>query len=167
MEEWQAWMIVIVVEGVLMNPVAQTPVPLGKKLYRAFCTTERVLLISGETSREELEGWLFMEGMSGHAEVQYPDPIGAGDRVWQVNQLRKRGYDIEVVIEPDPAICAALIREGFNTMTFTHAAYAIPSWRPDYEGRVRPWDALASEVGIQAVLRERDKRTSQMEEYGG
>lgn len=165
-------MIVIVAEGVLINPVAQTPIVLGKKLYRAFCATERVLLISGETPKDELEGWLFMEGMTGHAEVQYPDPViniwNADEmRVWQVNQLRKRGYDIEVVIEPDPGNCAALLKAGFNTMVFTHAAYAIPSWRPDYEGAVRPWDELASEVGIQAVLRERDKRTSQMEEYGG
>lgn len=175
MEEWQIAVIVIVAEGVLINPVAQTPIVLGKKLYRAFCATERVLLISGETPKDELEGWLFMEGMTGHAEVQYPDPIrdhgtgweNWGHRVWQVNQLRKRGYDIEVIIEPDPQVCAHLLREGFNTMVFTHAAYAIPSWRPDYEGAVRPWDELASEVGIQAVLRERDKRTSQMEEYGG
>lgn len=172
-------MIALTVEGFLMRPVSETPIPLGKMFYSFLVPNAAVALISDSIPKVFLDNWLWMEGMSGHAHAEYPDGVmkkhsAPEYRVWQVNQLQRKGYVIEAVIDPDPEVCAALLKEGYTVFNFLHAQYAVPSWRPDYEEKnnypyldekgveqkqfIRPWEVLAGEVANQTALRMHDKR---------
>jgi hypothetical protein len=159
-------MIVIVVEGVLMKPVASTLIPLGAMVYNAFRGVSQVLLVSNETPVDILENWLWMEGLSGWAEIFPPDEImrrgPAPDyRLWQANQIRKKGYSVELIVEADPAVCALLLASGYSVLNYLHALYSLPAWRPDYEYKVKPWDELSQQVATLAAMRAADKRTKE------
>lgn len=154
----------MVVEGILMKPVASTIIPLGAQLYNAFRSTGQVLLISNETPVPVLENWLWMEGLSGWAEIFPPDEImralpAPEYRLWQANQIRKKGYAVDLIVEPDPSACALLLSNGYSVLNFLHALYALPAWRPDYEYQVKPWDELSQQVATLAAMRAADKRT--------
>ena len=51
-----------------------------------------------------------------------------------------------------------LLVAGYNVMTFTHAQYSVPSWRPDASTKLRPWDELAAEAERESYLRINDPR---------
>lgn len=145
-----------------MKPVASTIIPLGAQLYHAFRSVSQVLLISNETPVDQLEQWLWMEQISGYAEICPPDDIMREQenyRLWQVNQLRKKGYNVELVVEPDPVTCSVLLANGYSVLNFLHALYALPAWRPDFEHTVKPWDELSHQVATLAAMRAADKRT--------
>jgi hypothetical protein len=151
------------IEGVLMRPVAQSPISEGLLIYRGLASVAAVILISGETEQRVIDGWLLTQNLTQHGQVIYPDKqmrhySVAENRVLQVNRLRAIGYALELVIVPEPDVAARLIEEGYNCLQFTHAAYAVPSWRPDYAGAVRPWDELSRQVADQARLRSVDER---------
>jgi hypothetical protein len=147
-----------------MKPVGSVIIPLGRQMFHAFCGVTQVGIISNETDPEILEHWLWLEGLSGYAAILPPDAImsvqlsKADYRVWQVNQLHKKGYVIECVLEPEPDIASALLSAGYNVSLFLHAAYSVPSWRPDADNAVKPWDTLADEVANMAAMRAYDKK---------
>lgn len=155
--------IAIVFEGVLSKPVASIPIPEGLLLYQGLCEVSSVLLVSGETPKDELDSWLIHGNLTRHAHVLYPDNVirkvqGSQYRVWQANQLRAMGYAVDLIIEPDPANVAALLREGYNCLHFLHAQYSVPDWRPDYTGAIKSWEELSGMVANQARLRNEDNR---------
>lgn len=155
-------MIAMVVEGILMKPVASTIIPLGAQVYHAFRSINQVLLISNETPVDQLESWLWMEQISGYAEIYPPDDIMQTRddyRLWQVNQARKKGYNIELVIEPNPDNCSLLLANGYSVLNFLHAQYALPAWRPDFQHKITPWNELSDQVARLAAMRAADKRT--------
>jgi hypothetical protein len=164
-------MIAITVEGVLMKPVASTIIPLGRQIYHAFRGLTQIVLVSHETPQAELEQWLWMEGFGDYAAIAPPDSImgtltNPAYRVWQCNQLKKRGYNVELVIEPEPDVCAGLLVAGYSVLNFLHAAYAVPSWRPDYDGDLRPWDELSQQVANLAAMKAHDERLKSDETTG-
>jgi hypothetical protein len=134
--------VCVAVDGVIRNQ-GNVPVPVGISLYHSLISNCNILLYS-ESGRKELDRWLALEALTVHSAVEYNE-----DRVtWlspknrklaQVRSLRNRGFHIDLVIEPDPEASAYFIESGFNVMTFTHAQYALPEWRPDYEGKDNSW----------------------------
>lgn len=56
-----------------------------------------------------------------------------------------------------------LIR-GFNVLTFTHAQYAIPKWRPDYPGENNEWKNLLDTANRTAELKALDRRLEELDE---
>lgn len=150
--------VVIVVEGVLRAPVAGAPILQGKLLYYGLASMMSVVLFSRETPKEELDQFLMLENMNLHAHVVYPDkPYSWLTARSKMAQLRRQ-YSVEMVIDADTPACAELLEDGFNVLHFLHAEYAVPSWRPDYEFKVRPWDSLAAQIAKNAELRSRDSR---------
>jgi hypothetical protein len=150
-------------EGVMMKPVAQTPIPEGLLLYNGLCNVSALIIISGETEQGIVEDWLMTENLTAHANVVYPDKLQRrhtvpDTRLLQVNRLRHLGYAVDLVIVPEPDVAALLISEGYNSMVFLHAAYAVPSWRPDFRGPVQPWSELEKAVTDQARMRALDTR---------
>ena len=75
-----------------------------------------------------------------------------------MNEARRWGHDVTLVIEPNPSVSAALIESGYNVLTFSHAEYAVPMWRPDYTHKPAAWDDLVARVEREAYLRAHDTR---------
>jgi hypothetical protein len=161
--------VAITVEGVIRRAVGGQPVPEGLDLYYGLASRMKVVLITDELDRlpddlriTELAYWLRLEGLMQHDRIIYSEPMWQGDvairRICQVNDARRMGHDITMVIEPDPAVSAELLRTGYNVMTFTHAAYSVPSWRPDYKHTPTPWDKLSEQVEQESYLRANDER---------
>ena len=155
----------ITVTGVLRKPITQQGILQGQLLY--FCLIEgmSVILLSDEKDTKELEHWLMVEGMNRHNKIVPTDSITdrlppAERRLRQLNSLRGQGA-ISFVIDADPETCANLVNNGYNTLTFTHANYSLPSWRPDYESGPTPWDSLVATVNYSNTMRALDKRNEE------
>lgn len=138
--------IILTVEGVLRKHVTAASIPVGITLYHGLANTFNVLLVS-DLEKAELDRWCALEGLNRHAATEHNEGVISHfdpdfRRLQQVNNLRNRGYHIDMVIEPDPGIAAKLLRHGFNCMVFAHAEYALPQWRPDYEVKPRSWDDI-------------------------
>ena len=149
--------VVICVEGVLRKHVTDSPIPVGIALYHGLANTFNVLLASDLTARE-LDRWCALEGLNRHAATEVNEgPISSFDlefrRLQQVLNLRKRGYSIDLVIEPNPETIIKLLYHGFSTMLFTHAQYSMPQWRPDFEHKVRAWEEIEANEIKMAELR--------------
>src|ERR1700689_2644990 len=153
---------VAIVAGGILRKMTGSPIAAGIKLYRALATQFTVVLISDELEdKATLAYWLETEGLQEHARVewsdivldQFPDPQR---RLMQVVNI-SRVNSVELVLEPDPLVSAELIKEGWNTLTVSYAAYMLPSWRPDWVGTVEPWNELSKQVADAARLRAMDK----------
>lgn len=155
--------VAITVEGVLRQPVGGQPIPLGRDLYYGMATRARLVLLSRGNEKRELEHWLTSEGMHEHATVIYTsvpelEHEESESRVLQVTRARNSGYAVDTVVEADPDVAAALLAAGYDVLMFCHTHYSQPSWRPDYQFRVRPWDSLAEQVAHEAYLRAEEER---------
>jgi len=152
----------ITVDGVLRKVVGYAPIPLGIQLYNALATQFQVVLLSDERGDEKggIKYWLDIEGLHEHSNVVFStiimDDLHPSNR--RLYQLDSSGYDVELVVEPDPSISAYVMENGYNTLTFSHAAYSLPSWRPDYQETVAPWADLEQQVAHNAMLRAQDRR---------
>lgn len=151
--------VVITIPGVMMKLVTAAPIPEGILLYKGLLEVSNVLLVTDD-NKETTDHWLRLENLTKHGTVLYGTgfPQEETRRVAQVNQLRSRGFTIDMVIEPDPAVAANLIRSGFTVCNFLHRAYAFPSWRPDYEGEGRKWEEIERQVAADALMKAQDKR---------
>lgn len=152
--------VAITVEGILMKPVSNSPMKSGLLLYHGLSAVATVILLTDYVEDNVLDNWLLLNGLASHAQVIYHGQ----SRVMQVNKLRQQGYALELIFEPDPAVVAELIKEGYSCCNFIHAQYAVPSWRPDYESRVRPWDEIAEQVAYQAYMKAKDGRLASRED---
>lgn len=150
----------MVINGVLRKAVSGVPLTAGTLLYHALAPVTGLILLADAPegnwqATSEMQDWLLINGFSQHADIA----PGGGTRIAQVNQLRARGYSLEFIIEPDPENAHKLIREGYSCLNFIHAQYSVPSWRPDYESDLRPWDDLAASVAHQARMKALDEKS--------
>ena len=142
------------VDGVLRKLVAGAPIPEGIRLYRALCSAGRVILLSGSTDRDQVRDWLELNGCVQHDFIEWE----RGPSVVAGNSLRRLGYDIDLVVEPDPRAAHGLIAAGFNTIVFVHSQYSHPSWRSDTDKGIQAWDSIVAEVQYQAHMKAQDAR---------
>jgi len=150
------------VEGVLQKYQPTVPIPVGVALYHSLATNFNILLYS-EDEKKSLDYWLGIEALTKHAAVEYNE----GPKRWEDSHIRKmvqlaslhnRGFHIDLVIDPDPTASVKMIESGYNVMTFTHAQYALPQWRPDYTEQRRPWKDFEDAAIKLAELRALDTR---------
>lgn len=124
------------------------------------------LLDGHPRDRELAEHFLKINRITGHIGLDVAvesDGVGVVERrLAQINRLRRSG-PINFVIEPDPKVAAALLAAGLPALLYLHPQFTVPSWRPDYNGALRPWDDLVTETDRQESLRAdeelRDKET--------
>jgi hypothetical protein len=129
------------------------------RLYQSLAHTGKVVLLADETSNAHISEWLEMEGCVNHDFILwYNRHVPLRNRVDQVNYLRREGYGVDLLVEPDPGVATEVVASGVTTLLFAHAAYAHPSWRPDTDTGVQPWSDLSEQIAIQARLRARDSR---------
>ena len=159
--------IAVTVEGVLRKVAGGQPIAVGVDLYYGLATRAKLILLTDEleTARDELEHWLRVEGMNEHAQILWNDPVWGiyaespdTRRVHQCNRARLHGHVVDLVVEANPLVSAALIESGYNVLTFSHAEYSVPAWRPDYKFKPAPWDQLVQRVEREAELRAADER---------
>lgn len=162
--------IAITVEGVLRRVIGGAVIRPGIDLYYGLATRAKVILLTGEVDHESLEYWLRSEGMNSHVRIIWSNRVrklemnSGGERLDQLSEARMNGHDVQLVIEPDPAVSSRLVIAGFNVCTFTHAEYSVPSWRPDSRREPRPWDELSEQVAREAYIRATDPRNEEHEE---
>jgi hypothetical protein len=160
--------VAMAVEGVLQKNVSMAPIPVGVALYHSLKANFNILLYS-ESDRKALDYWLSLEALNDHAAAEYNEDgrwwLSEVDRkITQVNSLRQRGFHIDLVIEPDPLASSYLLKNGYSVLTFTHAQYAMPQWRPDYTEHRKPWEEFELESRKMAELRALDERLKKSDE---
>jgi hypothetical protein len=161
------------IDGVLRKVKGETPIPTGLELYRSLAQTWHIVLLSDFIKDyPPLDMFLNVNGV-----IEQVKTIGVDSmttwlapperRLEQVNLARASGQNVQLVIEPDPAVSARLIDNGYNVCTFTPAEYTVPSWRPDYRPSYEtddgpqyamPWDKLSKSIAEQARLKAEDDR---------
>jgi hypothetical protein len=159
--------VVLCVEGVMQKNTSLAPIPLGIGLYHGLSSVFSVLLISGN-DKKQTDHWLALEALNRHSAAEYNEGVRIfmdeeQRKAHQVDSLRVRGFNIDLVIDPDPGSAINLLNSGFNVMTFTHSAYALPQWRPDHVEKVRSWDDIVAYEDQMARLRAVDKRLNDKE----
>lgn len=152
----------ITVTGVLRKPTTQQAIIQGQMLYFSLVQGFSVILLHDEKDTQELDYWLMVEGMNKHNKIVCTDSLtdrleAPERRLRQINAIRGQGA-ISFIIDADPKVCAHLVNNGYNTLTFTHANYALPDWRPDYAGGQTPWNELVKTVDYANTMRALDKR---------
>jgi len=160
----------ITVEGIMQQRVGSGPIQAGINLYNGLASTSAIALLTDQEEKA-LDHWLKVENLNKHnliieSPVSYA-PLGPSRRVTQVTELRNRGFIVDIVFDPDPIVCAELIKSGFNTCCFTHATYADPTWRPDFEFVPRSWDDLVEAVTLQKIARHEDARLKEKDKEVG
>lgn len=154
---------VIPVEGVLRKP-SGVPDDAGRRLYHGLAGTYRIVLVALEAdSAVQMSEWLGMEGFTKHDHIVYPMGWARGIRIPQWLNIARSlklgyGYDVDVIVVTDPADAKVLIENGYSTMLWTRAAYALPEWRPDHKAGVQPWADLTAEIEAQRAARATDNR---------
>lgn len=142
------------VDGVLRKLVGGHLVPEGMRLYDSLASTGRVVLLHDGSDHDQVRDWLELNGCIKHDFIEW----GRGPRVGAANHLRRLGYDIDLVVEPDPKAAHGLIAAGFNTIVFVHSQYSHPSWRPDTSTGIQSWDDINQQVADLARMKARDAR---------
>lgn len=148
-----------VLDGVLRRLNDQSAISNnGLILFSGLKPWGRVtFLVDGQPSDIDMvEHFLKVHRITGHVGIDIAarsDGVDTVDRrLAQITRLRRTG-PINFVIEPDPKIAATLLANGIPTLLYLHPQFTVPSWRPDYNGRLRRWDDLVSETERQVELR--------------
>jgi hypothetical protein len=156
--------VAIQVEGVLRRSITGAPLESGKRLYHGLATTYQIVLVTDQTDRDYIRGWLGMEGLSKHAHLVYHDDRADPEAwwLWVARSLKiKYGYNVEYFVVCDPEDARLLIERGYSAMLVHNAAYADPGWRPDTRKGVRPWNDLVSDITAQRAAAALDKRAEE------
>ena len=155
--------VAIVFEGGLKGEVNDSPIRAGVLLYKGAAQAGRVAILVDRTSQEKVEYWLNLQNMHDHSWIILPrasDPLDpAQRRLLQVARLRSEGSAVELVLEPNPAVAAALQGSGVATALFMHPATARPEYRPDFEGKNRPWALVEAEIDRQLLMTDSEPET--------
>lgn len=147
----------IAIDGVMRKLVGGAPIPEGIRLYLSLAATGHVILLSSDDTPQTAD-WLELHGCTRHSFVFSCPP--SQSMTSRANELRRQGYDVGMVVVADPADAKLLIEAGLNTVLFTHARYAQPSWRPDTRPGVKPWHEITETVAHLARVKAADERLS-------
>jgi hypothetical protein len=145
----------IAIDGVLRKAVGGALIPEGRRLYESLAFTGQVVLLYDAREREQTADWLELHGCNRHAFTDFAD---GATRLYLANRLRRQGYDIDLVVEPDPLMAQEMIKAGYNTLLVTHAKYTQPGWRPDADTGVRAWSSIVDETAKLAKMKAEDAR---------
>jgi hypothetical protein len=116
----------IAIDGVVRKLMGGAPIAEGIRLYRSLATTGQVVLLLDDWKiREQVNDWLELNGLVQHAFLDYAE---GQSHLYLANRLRRQGYEIDMVVEPDPWMASEMIKSGLNTLLFTHRR--VPVVRP-------------------------------------
>lgn len=155
-------------EGVLARPhtnvAASTPIRTGVNLYEGLSKVYKLIIVTYSSDENRLYHWLNAYGLRKHVMVLFNDKVDdewsePQVRIRQLKQLQGSSFDIDVAVEPNPEVSAAILAQGVQTLTFSSPRYSNPSFRPDArKGHKRSWDSIAAEMDKQEAMAASDKR---------
>lgn len=149
--------ILLSIEGVLSKggPPNGQPIDTGMRLFHCLRAQFKVVLSSLCPNEDWIEHWLSVVGIrdlhhfAGEEELE-PFEI----RMAHLTAARVAAYDMGLVIDADPQVCAEVLRQGVPTLLFSHPRYARPEARPDYDRSLRPWGEIEEEITVQRKHRD-------------
>jgi hypothetical protein len=141
---------VMAFDGVLRAETDGSPIRAGLMQYHGAVGVGFVGLIVDSTSKSLTEHWLKINAIKDHTWLVFPEPGDPTDpiklRQLQLTRLRRQGAAIDLVIETNPKIAAALQQSGIAVSLFMHPHYARPEFRADYDEGPRSWDDIMEEI---------------------
>lgn len=148
---------VLVLDGVLRRDRStNTILREGLRLYHGLAASGHLVLLCGG-DEDRADWFLRTNGLTQHSMLLSEDvaasPTPEGRRMHQIRRIRATGANVEFVVEPNPEIGAALLREGIPVLVYSHPSYTLPSFRPDYRDEATPWKTLTQEVEYQLEMR--------------
>lgn len=155
--------VAITLDGVLRKPLDVEAQDFGATLlYRSLQQAFRVVVLGTEHPDRD-EQFLAINGLGGYVQIEPLRPED-GERVEdqkreQVARLRRQGFKFEFVVVPDPDLARDLYAEGLPVLLYVHPTFSARSFRPDFDGGIRPWNELAAEVEFQLTekAKQRDR----------
>jgi hypothetical protein len=164
--------VLLSVEGVLAaaptDPGALFPASLpvrpGIRLLEALGEHYKVVLATDEANPDFVEHWLKQQGLTDFYGVLVNRLKTEVDldhtqlRCAQFARMRGSGFQVDFVVDTDPAVITHVMQQGFVGMLFAHPQYLRPEFRPDSERGQKTWAEIEAEQEHQAVLRSGDVR---------
>ena len=150
---------VIAIDGVLKDAASSTPIPTGRRLYTTLASSYRLFLVE-DTPVDPL--WLLIDGFDTHQTVINRLPEDPEDRairrIRQIERIRGMGGTVELLVEPDPLVVAAVTRLGVVCLHYVDPPYARPEFHPDRREEITPWNQMVEELEQQKIIRAADNR---------
>jgi len=149
---------VIMINGVLRKIVGNDPIKPGIMMFSALASVFNVVLVGNNAA-----DWLKEQG------IEYDMLVDEGSSPHDnlVDTLRfSYGYNVELVVEPDPDQAADLFDAGYTVLGYMHPSYSHPSWRPlrGPGSDAVPWGELRGVVMRDRLEKASDRRTETQEE---
>jgi hypothetical protein len=150
---------VIAVDGVLRDEASSSPIPVGRRLYDTLANSYRLFLVEDEPV-DPL--WLLIDGFVTHQTVINRLPEDPGDkvirRIRQLERIRGMGGNVEILVDPDPLVAAAVTRLGVICLHYVDPPYARPEFHPAFTDGPTPWNQMVEELEQQKIMRAHDTR---------
>lgn len=154
--------VAVMLDGVLRKPLDVEAQDFGASLLYAGLLQGFRIVILGGYDEEKDKHFLSVNGMGGYVKIEpirrEDHPTEEGRIRAQIKRLRSEGFQFEFAVLPDPDLAVDVYRMGIPVLLYLHPHFSAESFRPDFEGGIRPWDELAAEVDYQ-----RTERAKQME----
>lgn len=155
--------VAIALEGVLRKPLDVEAQDFGAGLlYASLVDNFRVVVLGTEDMQRD-EHFLAVNGLGRYVKIEplreEDGPTPMDQERQRLRRLRQEGFRFEFVVVPDPELAYHLYVDGVPVLMYLHPTFSAKSFRPDYDGGIRPWNELAEEVEFQ-----RDARAKQMME---
>lgn len=143
----------MVVNGVLRDD-QKRPIPEGIALFHALSQGYRVALAVEDKIVDA--HWLMMEGLTVYQELideNVPGALrGQEETLSQVEYLLGRGQQVSLVVLANPQSAAFVVERGVTVSLFVHPRFTRPEYRPDWNGGMRRWDDIVTEIETQKRL---------------
>lgn len=152
---------VVVINGVLRKIVGEDPIKPGVMLFTALASLFSTVLV-GDRPRSDTE-WLDEQGIK----YDMLHAVSGMSHTEVVNALRfDYGYNVSVVVEPDPEQAASLFDEGYTVLGYMHPSFSHPSWRPLHGpgSDAVPWTELRQVVMRDKLEKAAEERLKPQEE---
>lgn len=147
--------VLMSIEGILSKdgPPNGQPIVTGLRLFHALRSQFKVLLSTLCVEQDWIDHWLNVVGIK---ETHY---LGNADpecddyevRMRHFLEARRSGYELTLVFDSNPQVCAEIMRQGVTAVVFAHPRYSRPEARPDYANPIKPWDEFERAVTAERV----------------
>lgn len=154
-------------EGVIARPnknslAASTPIRTGVNLYEGLSRNFKIIIVTFSSEEEKVHHWFNSYGLKRHIYTLFNEDWGDNEaeiRLAQLKKLQGSSYNIDIVVDSNPRVSAAVLAHGTQALTFSSPRYTAPEFRPDAnKGLRRTWNSIEAELDKQEAMAASDKR---------
>jgi hypothetical protein len=142
------------------------PLTEGIRFVAAMRSAYKIILSSLDKGEAEVKFWLELNGLR-RGEVfegisfwdhDLLDQDSAGVRLEHLQRLRRSGGSVDLVVDSDPRVVAAAVREGAHGLLWASPVYVRPEMRHGKVYVPQPWAEVEAETERQLYLKRTDPR---------